>query len=99
MIKTPPQHNTTNPPGQFVNPIEWNGRPPRYLKDIVKAAQERSSETPGHLQAPTPLDDSKERLQRLQRALLEYCEYARSHANPAGRVVLEEIRNIVAEST
>lgn len=73
-----PELDLAHPPGQIVSsPVapdtpEWNGRPPRYLRDIVKAAQERSSETPEHLGATMPSPDAEKRLERLVGALKAY---------------------------
>jgi len=39
MIRTPPQHNTTNPPGQVVNPIYQE-------KTLVKEIEEYQSKVP-----------------------------------------------------
>lgn len=41
MMHKTPQHNTEHPPGQ-IRAEDW--KPPRYLRDVIKAAQERSSE-------------------------------------------------------
>lgn len=55
-------------------------RPPRYLRDIIKAAYERSSEG----DAPAPLPDAEKRLERLVEALLNHCDKAEATAEMCG---------------
>lgn len=125
-IKTPPQHNTKNPPGQIVNdphkefkrltgrdyqfgdaiprvPNEdW--KPPRYLRDVIIAAQDRASETfPGEpaTQGPT---DAEKRLERLKQALLAACRSADGVAlkiyglENSGSVTTDRIRKLLEEN-
>lgn len=63
-----PELDTKNPPGQIVN--DWTEalpawKPPRYLRDVIKAAQERSSED----LVPIPTPDAEKRLEAVLRAL------------------------------
>lgn len=58
----------TNKPGQIINEVEaW--RPPKYLRDVVKAAQERASEEFATEMATLPSTSAEKRLAGLERAL------------------------------
>lgn len=71
MIKKRPELDTKNPPGQV---REWDGKPPRYLREVIKAAQERSSERfPGE-PAPLPPVDWENRYKWLVGALTAYSD-------------------------
>lgn len=94
MIRKDPKNDLTNPPGQIVNrPLEtW--RPPKYLRDVIKAAYERSSEG----EAPLPLDSAEKRLQALVGALLKACDEAKGGRDwPEGDGLLwaSSVRSII----
>lgn len=64
-----PELDTTNPPGQIVNRPEETFRPPKYLRDVIIAAQDRSSERFPGAPATQPSPDVEKRLQALVGAL------------------------------
>lgn len=81
------------------DPPTW--RPPRYLRDVIKAAQERSSEEFPAQQAPLPLTPAEKRLAGLERALLRLCDGADKrlrNGEPSGWWQTE-IRKILQENS
>lgn len=61
----PPAHKSTTA-GQITMD---NWKPPRYLRDVIKAAQERSSEEFATEMATSPSTDAEKRLENVFKAL------------------------------
>lgn len=78
------------------DPPTW--RPPRYLRDVIKAAQERSSEEPEALAAPLPLPAAEKRLQVLERALRNLIKDVELRNGPAGNWYSNELKRILQDT-
>lgn len=94
MIRTPPEHNTKNPPGQ----VTYRPKQGLYLRDIIKRieGEEGAQEA---MKLPTPIAGPSKALADLKQALLDYCVIQREHFSPKERIILEDIRRIIKENT
>lgn len=90
MIKTPPQHNTENPPGQ----ITYRPKQGLYLRDVIKRIQ--SEEEP--MKLPTPIAGPAKALADLKQALLDACD-RRDRFGNYSKGITDEIRKIIKENT
>lgn len=104
MIRTPPEHNTKNPPGQIVHADVPPGDPrPRglYLRDVIKRIQgEEGAQEP--MKLPTPIAGPAKALADLKRALLDACDVVEYDGRnqkgiPSLRTAL--IRRLIKENT
>lgn len=97
MIRTPPQHNTTNPPGQAVN-TDW--KPPRYLRDVIKRIHEQEvQEIPEHLGATTPSTSPEKRLEAVLKALEGLARQAETRQAAYDGWWAQELRLLVKENS
>lgn len=97
MIKTPPEHNIKNPPGQ----ITYRPKQGLYLRDIIKRIEGEEG-PPKANPLPTPIAGPVKALADLKQALQGLCEYAESYSpkHPLYQVVYSrDIRRIIEENT
>lgn len=97
MIRTPPEHNTENPPGQ----ITYRPKQGLYLRDVIKRIEGEEGHQM-HNPLPTPIAGPSKALADLKQALLGLCEYAESYdpEHPLYQVVYSrDIRRIIKENT
>lgn len=76
----------------MADPPTW--KPPRYLRDVIRAAQERASEEFSEQPVHGPLTAAEKRLARLERALLNLSR----NGDPSGWWQTE-IRKILQENS
>ena len=94
MKQIPPAHKVVGDegaPGQL-----WT--PPRYLRDIVKAAQERASEELEYIPAPSPSTDAEKRLERVLGALATWKRNELNRNKGQATWVSQEIDGILREN-
>jgi hypothetical protein len=109
MIRTPPEHNIKNPPGQIVDklPIQTPESRPGfrrglYLRDVIKRIQ--GEEEP--MKLPTPIAGPAKRLADLVGALERACgeveaddKKMQPHYGPAPSIRTALIRRLIKENT